>query len=490
MSISVHEKDVALAPAGDTKHRDEHTLKQEGAKKETGNLHLQAPPPCTDAGNAELFAALVKNSWRYDYRRGLWLKWKGHWWSPDKDGGLYRSAKTVVRQRARIASSLGLDDDAVEAHRRWARKSESYGRLEAMLKLAAHERALADSGENWDKDPLLLGVANGVVDLRTGQLREGYRSDRITKHTSIPFHPGASAPRWMQFLREIFSEDEELISFVQRAVGYSLTGSTSEQCFFACFGTGSNGKTTFLEVLRYVVGDYGANTPFSTLELGSRNVIPNDVAALEGRRLVTASETGELIRLNEARVKSLTGEDAVTARFLHREFFTFQPVAKIWLAFNHKPLVGDDSPGFWRRVRVIPFTAQFHSDQIEKGLVHRLKAEAPGILAWAVEGCLKWQKDGLGTAEAVEAATRAYREEMDLIGRFLGECCEVGPTASVSAADLWLRFQSWNCDYGEKVSRRTFAQKLTQRGFRKERRGHARIWTWIGIGLRGDDDDQ
>src|SRR5262249_4534420 len=214
--------------------------------------------------------------------------------------------------------------------------------------------------------------------------RRGNPSDRITIHTHIQFDSSARCPRWNQFLVEVFEDNQELIDFVQRAVGYSLTGDTSEQCLFLNFGGGSNGKSTFLEVLRRVAGGYGHNMPFSTLEIKARTSIPNDVAALAGRRLVTASETNESVRLNEERVKALTGCDAITARFLNKEFFTFHPVAKFWLAFNHKPRVADDSHGFWRRIRLIPFLHEFKDTARDKHLLEKLLAEAPGILVWAV----------------------------------------------------------------------------------------------------------
>ncbi len=192
-----------------------------------------------------------------------------------------------------------------------------------MLALAQDFRPIADTGGGWDADPWLLGVPNGVVDLRTGELRPGRREDRITMQTAVPYDPEATCPRWKQFLVEIFADDEELIGFVQRAVGYSITGITSEQCLLVLYGTGANGKGTLTITLKFVLGDYAWNMPFSTIEMRNRAAIPNDLAALVGRRFVMASETNDGARLNEARVKALTGCDPITARFLHAEFFTF-----------------------------------------------------------------------------------------------------------------------------------------------------------------------
>ena len=278
--------------------------------------------------------------------------------------------------------------------------------------------------------------------------------------------------------------DQLLIDFVQRAFGYSLTGLTTEQCFFCCFGTGSNGKSTLLEMLRHVAGDYGYNMPFSTLELTARSAIPNDVAALVNRRLVTGSETNESAQWNEQRVKVLTGSDSITARFLYKEHFTFTAAAKFWLAFNHKPRVADDSHGFWRRVRLIPFLHKFEGGAQDKHLLGNSRTEAPAILAWAVRGCLEWQQSGLETPEVVKSATSAYRDEMDLVGQFLEERCMFSPEATVSAKALYDEFYFWATDNGEQADRRTFTAHLAARAFEKRKVGHGRIWTWFGITLR------
>jgi putative DNA primase/helicase len=335
----------------------------------------------TDAGNAELFASQYADRLRYDHRRGRWLIWSGHRWVDDADAEVVRLAIVAARHRGLSAVSL-TDFEERKAETRFAIASENGARIEAMLKIAKAQPSLADKGDQWDAGPWLLGVANGLVDLRTGELRPGDRDDRITMHTDIEFDAGATAPRWEQFLREVFNDDAEMIAFIQQAIGYSLTGDTREQCMFLCHGTGANGKSVFLAILKRLAGRYAFNAPFSSFERQHQSSIPNDLAALVGRRLVTSSETNEGTRLNEARMKALTGCDPITARFLHAEFFTFTPVAKYWLAVNHKPVVGDDSVGFWRRVRLIPFTRQFRGAAADKTLQGALEAELPGILAW------------------------------------------------------------------------------------------------------------
>jgi putative DNA primase/helicase len=353
----------------------------------------------TDAGNAELFTQLYGDRVRFDRRRRRWLLWGEHHWRTDTDGAIYRMAVEAVRQRYHAATALE-DQDERQRQARFAIGSENRQRLEAMLSLAQSQIPISDAGEGWDADGWLLGVANGVIDLRSGNLMPGRPSQRITNFVPVNFDPEASCPRWLRFLDEIFGGDVALIDFIAKAVGHSLTGDISEQCVFICHGSGANGKSVFLSVLRGLAGAYVYNAPFATFELSNRNSIPNDLAALAGARLVTSSETNDGSRLNEARFKALSGGDPITARFLNAEFFTFVPEAKFWLAVNHRPRVEDLSHGFWRRVRLVPFTRTFDADQ-DKGLPAKLLRELPGILSWAVNGCLAWQREGLDAPPAV-----------------------------------------------------------------------------------------
>jgi putative DNA primase/helicase len=422
--------------------------------------------PRSDAGNGELFAHLHGDHVRYDHKRGRWLLWAQHWWQPDQDGAIRRMAKAAVRERLRHAVEVD-DQKSREAEVKWSLGSESRSRLEAMLSLAQSEEPIADSGRGWDADGMLLGVANGVVELRTGNLRDGEQADRITMHVDIVYDPSAECPRWVRFLDEVFLADQPLIDYVHRAVGYSISGATSEQCLFVCHGRGSNGKTTMLSVLRHVLADYGHNLPFSALELGARSAIPNDVADLVGRRLVTASETNESARLNEARIKALTGEDPVSARHLHHEFFTFQPQAKFWLGVNHRPRVSDDSHGFWRRVRLIPFTRQFEGANVDKHLADRLLAERVGILAWAVHGCLKWQRDGLEPPAVIVNATSEYRRDSDPLSGFLDEACIIDKDSFTPAREIFKTYRGWSEQQGlaerEQLSNTSFGRRMSDR---------------------------
>lgn len=438
--------------------------------------------PRTDSGNAEQFAQLYGERLRYDHRRRRWLLWAEHWWQPDPDAAVRRFAKDAARQRYQDAAAI---DDLGEREKeaKWAIASESRMRLDAVLSLAQAERPIADAGDQWDADPWLLGVANGVVDLHTGDLRPGRQEDRITMHSPIAFDPNPECPRWLQFLAEIFARETELIDWIRRALGYSIAGSTQEQVHFICHGSGWNGKTTMLRVLREVAGDYGHNTPFSTLEVRARQSIPNDMAALDGRRLVTASELNESTELNEARLKLLGGEDPVTARFLYGEWFTFRPAAKFWLAVNHKPRITDDSKGFWRKIRLIPFTEDFEG-RTDPNLESALRTEYPGILAWLIQGCLDWQQRGLEPPGVVRAATETYRAESDPLAAFIDASCIVGANYSAGASDLYRAYRRWAEDEGMKERETLTATKFgTRMGERYEKRSTRTGIMYVGVGL-------
>jgi putative DNA primase/helicase len=443
----------------------------------------------TDAGNGEYFARLYGDRVRFDHRRGRWLVWTEHWWRGDNTRLVRRLAKEAARARYQGATAISdLRERSDEA--RFAIATESRQRIDAMLIGAQSEPPIADAGERWDADPWLLGVANGVLDLRTGTLRPGTPADGITLHTAVPFAQDARCPRWERFLDEVFAGDEGLVDYICRAVGYSLTGQTSEQCVFLGFGSGANGKSVFLAILRALGGEYATNTPFSTFELNARASIPNDLAALAGRRLVTASETNEGARLNEGRLKALTGGDAVTARFLHGEFFTFEPVAKFWLAVNHKPAVSDDSYGFWRRVRLVPFTRQFTHDA-DPTLIDTLRVELPGILAWAVRGALAWQDRGLEPPASVSVATETYRAESDPLGDFVDACYVTGEGLAVGATNAYRAYRAWATAEGYADRETLTATKFGRRMKERFSWGHRKSGNvYLGVGLRALDQSE
>lgn len=445
-------------------------------------------PNRTDAGNAEWFARLYKERVRYDHLQKRWLIWnlKRRRWQQDSQGQVRRLQTRAARHRLRAAASIS-DKDEKQCEVSWAMQSENKNRIDSALSLAQGEPPISDSGLGWDSEPWLLGVANGIVNLRTGELREGRPEDHISRYSAIRFDPEARSPRFEQFIREIFADDCQLIAFMARAIGYTLTGLTNEQCLFCCYGSGANGKSTLFRVLHVIFGDYASNLPFTAFESKGRSNIPNDLTMLVGRRFVTASETREGVRLNEQRIKALTGEDPITARRLYHEHFTFDPTFKLWLAFNHKPVIADDSEGMWRRIKLVPFTQEFQGDMKDDRLFDKLKAEAPGILAWAVRACAEWQRQGLGAADAVVSATASYRDESDHVSQFLDECCTIKADASVPVRALRSTYEQWTDENQETpLSLRAFADRLKQRGVQQGERGHSNTRVWLGLSIKGE----
>lgn len=436
----------------------------------------------SDAGNAEFFAAMYANSVRYDWRRQRWLVWDAVRWSPDNDGSVVRLGLDAMRRRQTDALSLSNTDER-QREMRWAIGSESKQRLIAMLSIAQSLPPISDAGDRWDADPFLVGVPNGVVDLRTGTLRTAQPEDRITKQAGVAFDPTAICPLWDMFLDAVCSGDADVVRFIEDALGYSLTADMREQVFFLLTGTGGNGKSTLLDAIREVFGDYAVTSPFNTFTANryGDGGPSNDLARLDGARFVTAIEPNEGATFHEGRVKELTGGDEVTARFLHKEFFTFKPSLKLWLATNHKPGVRDLSRGFWRRVRLVPFERDFEAEGIvDKTLGESLKAEAAGILASVVRAAVRWQRTGLIAPKAVTQAVEEYREEANPISDWINDRIDEVPGHWTSLADLHSDYRSWMADRWrsrETLGSRKFADAVEVR-FKKRK-------TNVGQGFDG-----
>lgn len=444
--------------------------------------------PLTDLGNAERLIAQYGDNLRFDVNLGRWLMWNGRYWEPDQLGNVERFARECVRSMYNDLD--GLDSKAKDALYKHIKGSESRQRLDAMIYLAKNCSGIPVMSDNLDTNKWLLNCNNGVVDLTNGALSEHRRDDLITHSIDMDYHPAATCPTWKRFLNDIFSEDKELIDFVQRACGYSLTGDTSEQCFFILHGSGSNGKSTFINVLSDILHDFHRKIDTKTLLSSDREGIPNDIARLRGARLVTAIEATPGKRLAEALLKELVGQDIMSARFLRQEYFDFRPQLKLWLAVNHLPHIDGQDHGIWRRVRIIPFNVQFGDEtgtnaaarNKDKGLPEKLKLEYPGILTWMIKGCLLWQTSGLGNANAVRMSTEKYKDDMDVLAGFISECCLVDPERSCRAADLYDTYKRWADRHGERfpMNQRLFSQRLEERGtFTRKRRDSGVIWYGI-----------
>ncbi len=310
------------------------------------------------------------------------------------------------------------------------------------------------------------------------------RKNLCTKVSKVEFDSTAKCPQWLEFLNTIFSSNQEMIDYIQRCVGYSLTPETTEQCFFLMYGTGANGKSKLLEVLAYIFGDYAQNAQFDSFTVKQNEGIRNDLANLCGARLVMASEGDQNKRISEGVVKQITGEDKITARFLYGEEFSFKPTFKLWLATNHKPKVIGQDYGFWRRVRLIPFEVTIAKVKQDVHLGAKLKSEAAGILNWAFEGLKAWQDQGLNDPSEVLAATADYRNEEDVLQIFIDSECIIESGAVAAAAKLYAEYKRWAEDGSEYVmNSREFKKRLMEKGFSQPPRGSSGI-TWRGIRSR------
>lgn len=441
----------------------------------------------TDVGNAERLVARNGRDLHFCHPWGRWLVWDGRRWAEDTTGEAVRRCKETLRHLAASANDLP-DEKSRVTLLKFALASERDTRIRAALTLAQAELGIAVMPDELDSDPWLLNVANGTIDLRSGELGAHDRADLITKIIPVEFDVDAEAPTWLASLETWFAGDVALIEFAQRLVGYSLAGTTREQVLLVLFGPGENGKTTFLTTILDLLGDYAQQTPTSTFLDRRGDSIPNDLARLRGARLVAAAETGESRKLNEALVKQMTGGDRISARFMRSEFFEFTPAFTPWLATNHKPEIRGTDHAIWRRLRLIPFTVRIGDEERDLELGERLRAERPGILAWAVAGCRSWLEHGLPTPPAVAEATAEYRAEMDVVGRFLADCCADAPDGEVSSSELFTRYGYWCSENGEEaLSQQAIGRRLADRGYRSRRgTGGKRVWS----GLVLDDDPE
>jgi len=447
----------------------------------------------TDLGNEQAFEILYGNDFFHNWTSKQWLHFDGIIWRPDLLGAADRAMVEVAA--ARLQATHKLREDTLQFAKTGDVRLNRKKAISAALKLqnirnresalisASTNPQFARRAEDFDADDYLFGCGNGVIDLRNGEFRAGRREDMLTKATPVYWVSEAKCERWLKFLHEVFPGRPEMVAFLKRAVGYSLTGLTREEVFFILYGLGRNGKGTFLRVLSAVLGEYAANTEFSTLiaDRDHGKGPRNDIASIAGRRFVTAQESREGVQFDESLIKALTGGDLITARFLHKEFFTFRPTWKIWLATNHKPEIHGTDEGIWSRPKLIPFTVNFEGRE-DRGLKDALlnPHELSGILCWAVTGCREYLDYGLHYPDEVMVATANYKAESDLVGQFIAECCVRGEYARAKARPLYQAFTKW-AEGTTGMSETAFGRRMVEKGYRKE---HTNTGTeYIGIGL-------
>lgn len=437
-----------------------------------------------DMGNAERFVDLFGENVRYCYTEKKWYFYNSMRWSVDNLGVILRMAdKCVEAMKAEAKLYLQADEesggDMAKAFEKHMKSSRSNKSKKAMLNEIEHHLPILPI--QMDRYKMALNTPSGIINLKNGDVKAHNPEYYFTKITSVDCADAADCPRWLAFLDDIFAGDKDLIRYIQKAVGYSLTGSTAEQCAFFLYGTGRNGKSTFIDVIRDVFGDYAANIQPETIMVKSSqsNAINSDIARLKGARLVTSVEPNEGVRLNEGLLKQLTGDDTVTARKLYSEEFEFKPEFKLWMATNHKPIIRGTDTGIWRRIHMIPFNVQIPEDKVDKNLTHKLKAEMTAIFKWCIDGCLMWQREGLQMPAAVLKSVREYRREMDVISAFIEDKCTLEGT--VQASMLYAAYASWADSNNEYcMSNTKFSTELAKR-FEKIKGRNYNYFTGISI---------
>lgn len=452
---------------------------------------MTQPSGRTDAANARRLVAKHRNVIRWVGPWDKWLIWDGQRWKLDQELRIEALAKEVAQERWReIADTVAAgntDKDTVSAMVTFAKMTNSAAGIRNMVSLARSEPGVGIDFNQLDAHPWMLNVENGTLDLRTGKLREHRQDDYLTKLAPVTFDRKAQCPEWREFLQTIFNGNENLITYMQRLVGYSITGVTEEHLLPLLYGIGANGKTTLIESMLKLLGaDYAMKAPPDLLMVKRGESHPTERADLFGKRLVACVETEDGRRLAESLVKELTGGDRVRARRMREDHWEFTPTHHVWLAGNYRPTVTGTDYGIWRRIKLIPFSVVIPDDKQDKKLPAKLAAELPGILNWAIEGCLEWQRNGLGEPDDVRAATSQYSAEMDEVGQFIDDQCQCGPDYLAPATEL---FNAFKDSTGSRMTQRTFGESLKRRGFEKARITsgmHKGRKAWRGVRLTSD----
>lgn len=438
----------------------------------------------TDTSNAERWVELHGDRFRWHAGRERWCVWTGQRWALDDAGEALRVTKDVADSwMLRDAVTKARSSGELRLYEQHARRSGSASARVAMLRLAQAEQGISIPTDQWDADPWALNVANGRLDLRTGRLEQHRPGDYATKLAPVAYDPDARAPRFERFLEEALPAND-VRAFVGRSLGYALTGVIREHVLPVWYGAGGNGKGTLQNAVGAVLGDYSRAVPADLMmKKSGGDQHPTERAMLMGLRLAFASETEAGRQLAESTVKSLTGGDPITARFMRQDFFTFLPSHKLILSTNHRPIIRGNDAGIWRRVRLVPWETT--PRVLDTTLGEQLAREGPGILRWLVEGCLAWQREGLGSAASIDEATQAYRHEQDVCSAFLEECTSRTPDARTPSAELYAAYRAWCLESGERHwTQRAFVAALQERGLDRTK-AHGTM-TYRGLGLLAD----
>lgn len=437
---------------------------------------IEGAPENSQDGLAQTFAHRLADDARYVAGWGRWFRWQGHRWLADDTLATADDARAICREAAAACSEP-----------RTAEWIASRNTIMAVEQLARSDRRLAATINQWDADIWALNTPGGLVDLRESKIRTQLPADHVTKSTAVaPAVSGASCPRWLQFLARVTGGQQDLVDFLQKVVGYCLSGDTGAHALFFAYGTGANGKSVFINTISGILGDYATSAPMEAFMASGNDRHPTELADLRGARLVTATETEEGRRWAEARIKQLTGGDPIKARFMRQDFFEYLPQFKLFIAGNHKPALRGVDEAMRRRLHLIPFTVTIPPAERDAGLTDALKAEWPAILAWALEGCAIYRDEGLCPPPIVKDATALYLEGEDEFALWFEDRCDLNPNSFVASSALFASWKGWADRAGAFVgSQKRFTQTMETHGYRYERRNQGRgFW---GISLKSSD---
>lgn len=465
------------------------------SQKQTTAVHLNGRHPKhdtfphTDIGNAERFIAQHGAYVRFVYERQKWAVYDGTRWLLDEPGSVNQLAKQTVRK---IYHDAANEDDAerrktLADH---ARNSESAYRIRSLLDRAQHEPGITVSIKAFDKDPMIINTLSATIDLRTNTQRPHNPADMLMKQMPVQYRAGVVSDKWERFIARI-QPNEDMRRFLQRMAGYLLTGLTTEEVFFILYGGGENGKGTFVETLQALFADYGLTAQMATFiskhnEGGDR---PSpDLARMVGARMVAVSETNENAKFNEGLIKSLTGGDTITARYLHADYFSFLPTHKHIFAVNHRPDIGDTTKGMWRRVRLVPFEETISAEERDNDLKRALREEElQGVLNWCLTGCRAWQEEGLNAPKTVTDATQEYRNDSDPLQRWIDEYCDVDSNTRTDSTTLYESYKGW-CELNHEKWKyqRYWGEDMKTKGYKPYRTNIERGYSGIKLNDRAE----
>lgn len=438
--------------------------------------------PLTDLGNSERFIDRYQNVVRFCKEQKVWYIWNGSKWNIDKKNEIQELVKDMVIKMQKEAYELS-DPEIRNALLQHAKKSQSNASIKNIINLSESNRSINVTGEDLDSNNWLFNVANGTLDLKTGMLLPHNSINLITKISNVKYDETARCPKFMAFLDYILAGNNDLIEYMQKLVGYCLTGSIDQQILPILYGTGSNGKTTFMKVLEGLLGEYCIYSDISSFVASQNSTTRNDLARMKGSRLVLTTEFEHNQNISEALIKKVTGGEKITCRFLYGEYFDYTPTFKIMMATNYKPHIKGTDEGIWRRIHLIPFTVRITEENRKENYAQELLEELSGILNWALEGCLKWQKDKLKKPAAVEEATSDYRIEMDELADFLDACCEAASNSKTRSSELFDAYIRWCYENGikDQLTQKAFSKELEERGYRKKRNNMGTYWENIAL---------